>query len=456
MKKIYPFGAALLTMGMVAVSPDARAADAPIVARAVVADSCIVTKADATAGDVGTQRPESAGLILGTALAGLAGDAFAAAGDALGSALEEASRERTFSAAASANFDFYQIQGADPAEHLDVRVEPRLKPAGSLCLILFVPAPARAEPATMSVLDSPNTDTGQLVQEWERLGFGLNPGLYVEAELQLRADGFRVRPVLIWYRTALPSAPNRELPAEIHATFSTPGAPTAETSNGETFAVARIPLPRMGPRATPYFASDLFALGSAVIPLRGKAGSPEDLRASLAADIAAEADNTAEIARLRQAVARSAGAVRQANQDALAAAQSKTPRLHAIAERARRREYALPVGSTNVTVRFALVRDANAFGMAIARALRGRTQTAGTALATALAPQTAAQAWTAEDTTYVTEMNQVAAQQRVVDAARTSGDAEALFTAEQALRLAKAEANGAAAAAGQRLPFPSL
>ena len=141
----------------------------------------------------GTQRPESVGVILGTALAGLAGDAVTAAGDALGSALESASRERTFSASASTIFDFYQIENADADRHLDVRVEPRLKPAGSLCLIMFMPAPARADAAAISALDSASTDTGQVVDEWERLGFGLTPGPLCLAELTAPCRRVRVR-----------------------------------------------------------------------------------------------------------------------------------------------------------------------------------------------------------------------------------------------------------------------
>lgn len=445
-----------VAIGLLLCAASASAADAPITARAVVRDNCIVTRAEATDVDVDTQRTESVIGILGTALGGFAGDLFSAAGDALGSALEEASRERTFSATASAAFDFYEIERAVAEEHKDVRIEPRLSRARSLCLMMFVPASARAATAPIEALVSNDTDTGALPDAWRGVGFGDNPGLYVEAELQLRADGFRVRPVLIWYRTPLPSAPSRALPAEIHVVFSTPGAPTAESASGETFAVARIPLPQMGPRAAPYFASELYALASPVIPLRASTGSPEDVRTSLHADISAEAENRAEIARLRRAVSRTEGDTKLANEEALEAAEARTARIRAIAERARSLSYPLPVGSTNATIRFAVVRDANAFGMAIARALRTRTQTAGASLATELAPRSAADAWTAEDTTYVTEMTQVAAAERALDAARLGNDAEVVFTAEQALRIARAEANAAAAAAGQRLPFPSL
>jgi hypothetical protein len=53
-------------------------------------------------------------------------------------------------------------------------------------------------------------------------------------------------------------------------------------------------------------------------------------------------------------------------------------------------------------------------------------------------------------------MDAVTAAQRALDAARNQSDQELIFTAEQTLRLKKADANTAAVTAKRRLPFPRL
>lgn len=392
------------------------------------------------------------GLPLATFAAQVAGDATAAAANALGAALQEAARARTFAATGQTSFEFYQVKLEG--------VDPRLAPAfglGGHCLVIQVPSPTRAD----------------------------GTALYIEAQLEGRPDGFLVRPLVVRYDEPLDGAPDsRALPAELHLTFATPGARTADTEIGAVFAVARIPLPAMAPnRRVSGRANDSRRSGPAPIPAdpetwagyasvvmspRPTTGTPNDFLTAL---------TTAETQRVAQAqvvvgLDRALTAARRAPtpmtpeaQLAIDQAQLALSDGRTVLAATEARVATLAglrgglFGSTNVQARFVLVRNENGFLKAIGKSLQDRAATLGTGVTGALtpdAPEGPGDAWTAFDTTYVTAMNDVMAKEAALATAVAGVDPGAILTAQINLINAKAVANAAAAASGRTLPYPGI
>ncbi|HVH36123.1 MAG TPA: hypothetical protein VM847_18650 [Tahibacter sp.] len=465
--------AMLLSAASACVSGQSARSETEFVGQAVVLDRCPVSPSSLTKGDL-DQRPESGLLALagGAFLAGVAGDLTTAGMNALGAALEEASREKGFSAAAWTEFPYYRIDlTTDSATGaLTPSQRPWPQAVSSICLVLsyrntdLAERPIEAAEITSIV---PDIKIGNVITEWTNYGLSSSPDLYVEAELQKREDGFIVRPVLVWYRQALPKAPKRELVTELHATFSTPAAPSAETSNGQSFAVARIRLPNMQPDRQ-LGAAALARYASVVVPARPMTGSATDVLARLNQVTSDWLANRKSVTELKRSVEAAEAAAQAPGASAETKAKVAPLRLQlAAAEDAARiadlrlnalkgEKYPLMTGSTNVQFRFTVVRDANKFGLALANSLKTRSAALGQAVTTSLTPTAPGPAWTAADTNYVTAMTGVESAQRALDVALAGGDATAIFEKQIALKNAKAAANAAAAASNRPLPFPGL
>jgi len=357
-------------------------------------------------------------------------------------------------------------------------INPNLQERGAHCVVLAVADRSGVEEEITwpwrqnSALVTPE-ENNRLQSENARaaglatIGGVSRPSLVVEAELQLRGDSFVVRPVLIWYRKALPGAPNRPLPSQLHFTFTTP-ASAGVANQQSTFGVAVIQLPPLAPGSAPMTARELWAFSSEALALR-----PQTESSATMTNLSNELDGyrtrlteissltrAVEAARRRAQVPNAAADTRTALQgleERLATSEAGRPRLAARADRAMAlATRGIRAGSTNVQARFAVVRNPNAFWLAVARAIQTRSTEAGTALTQELTPASPTAAWTALDTAYVTQMAGVDRAQRVLDQARIGGDPAVIFEAEQSLRLAKAAANAAAAAASRPLPYPGL
>ncbi|WP_440222844.1 hypothetical protein ACQQ2N_17465 [Dokdonella sp. MW10] len=356
------------------------------------------------------------------------------------------------------------------------------------------PAVAFPSPEELDRLNLSDTKTHATYSaEWTNRNLPNSPDVYVEAELQARPDGFVVRPTLVWYRHALKGIPGKPLPAEIHMAFATPGAPANGTAGPSPFALARIQLPRVAPGES-MNPAQLIEFVSPVMPMRpldGSAsnaaqtlatyysqwltekrklrGAEEDLqvmndaRKGATKDPKGSAKETQEQRRARRTLEESVVDSRRAmaTLDGYRAGfiTSNTCK-DTVGEDGATIPGCLPhadflsreLGTTNVQVRFTLVRDENKFLKAIATSLKTR----GAAYGEALATQLSAPEWTPADSTYLTAMNAVAAAQRALDAALLSDDEDAVFIAEQTLREKKAAANIAAVALGRPIPFPGL
>jgi hypothetical protein len=452
--------------------------DPPRLAAVTLEKACLVS--EPTAGDADAVSVESVGGALGTLAAGFVGDVVKEAGNALGAALEEAARKRSFSASGTASFNAYKVMPAVTTEHRDARLESVLAEEKSSCLILSYPGSdgggADIALAQLKPLSGAGDDERKWLgwvknttSEWTKRGLPATPALYVEAELQKRRDGFIVRPVMIWYRERLPGAPGRKaLPSELHAIFATPDN-SDKSELGTVFALARTKLPPLAP-GTLMQAAALKPYASPVVPNRPTAGSPDTTLAAYKAAYAARDANAAEVKRLEVAVqrasakARARGAKQEAKDlhqtlaDQLAAEKAKTGKLAAAVKRVEDATSSggYPVGSTNASLRLALLRGEDAFGMAIARALKTRSAELGTAVTAELKPEPRTAAWNDKDTAYVTAMATVDTDQRALRKAEASGDEDEYFKAQIKLRTSKATANAAAAAAERELPFPYI
>jgi len=420
------FGTSFLAIALGCAGP----VQAQIFSRADMGSVAQTSVQPCLAGDVGQTDPNrllasDLGVPLATFAAQTLGDTAAAAANALGALLEEASRARTFAATGYASFDFYKVEIPTPGE---TSLVPAF--AGSpQCLYVSVP----------------NT-------------------LALVARLEARPDGFQVVPLRLTYSEPLPRAPrNRTLPAELHISFAVPGVRSDSSEIGPVFAVARVPLPEIAP------SSDQISLEgyrSAVLPMRPNAGAAGDYLAALAN---AETDYRAREAAF-------VSATRLLEHQRIRTPSPTTPddqiamrRLHEALEdatlsrtEAEARRTALRKlgngnrGSVNVQVRFVLIRDENAFLKAIATSLRTRSATLGTGVTAALTPEAQTAAWTEKETQFVAAMNTVSIKQAALDSALQGTDQSVILLARNDLRTAQAVANAAAAAAERQLPFPNL
>ena len=207
----------------------------------------------------------------------------------------------------------------------------------------------------------------------------------------------------------------------------------------------------------------LEAYASVVVPMRATTGSVDTALTARNGAVTAIDTKKAEMAQLKEAL-RLAQRKLDQNRDA-----SKTQELtnarddanlaytDAIADQAKLTQAAhfdvLFAGSTNVKARFLVIRDANQFGLALAKALKAQADATGKAVTDKLTPQPA---WTTQDTAYVDAENAVKAAQRAVDDAITAGETSKVPGLQDAVTSAKAKANEAAVASGRQAPYAIL
>lgn len=225
-------------------------------------------------------------------LANFVGDVAGAGLNALGSALDEASREKAFGAEGRTNFEFYTI---DPSEPELLRVNAG---GSASCLILTVyEAPQSRADAMPALPDSYVTDPQTAVIS-KPGGIPLNKleadalidhlendtreiKFRIESELVAMDDGFYLRPIYIDYRSAFAGAPRRrEIPAELHVTFATVGSVSDSAAKENLFGIARIPLPELRPGMRLW--EDQLDVVSEILPFRPTSGSPAAVRTKFA------------------------------------------------------------------------------------------------------------------------------------------------------------------------------
>lgn len=458
--------AATLLAATPAAAQTAARGESVVQGAALVTADCLLTPRSYVAQVEGAALAQES---FGALAAGFAGQLASGGLTALGGLLEEAAREHAFNVAAQTSYAFYGFGEIVPDRPGLASPVPRR----SLCLTFAAAEPGpggRSSGDTLPdlVLRGPE---GQQVSSTGLEGVGLprRPALYVEAFLEQHADGFTVRPVLIWYRTPVTGAPNRPLPAELHVTFSTPASAGTEAINNATFAVARIPLGPLRPRSDEFYGFDeLRLMASPVLPLRPTTGATATLAAALSAVETELTANAAELRTLARQLPRARAAAEapgakaegitayQVLLDRQAEAERLTPLLQERRLSLRQRARSALLGSTNVQVRLALVRNPNRFLAAVGAALKGQATAAGTAVTRALTPETRADAWTTSDTAYIQAMTVVEQRQAECDLAVIAGDPARMLAAELALRNARAAANQAAALSDRILPFPDL
>lgn len=418
----------------------------------------------------------SVGVIVGTLLAGVAGDLVGSGLNALGSAIESASQEKGFVAEGRSSFDFYAIVSSPNDADVAWRLSPDITDANSTfarCLVLAQDGGSNSPALSPETLRKafPSLNSANALKASKRLaeaGISRVPAVYLEAELHRELDGMTVRPVLLRYGEALPGAPAKESRAELVVTLATPGGANA-SDLGELFALSRIPLPNVSPgtkRSDPriWERKDLAGYRGLVVPLRPTTGSPDNIlkaRNSLEAALDAKRAEVAQLVQLR------ALAKRKLDQNTNPAARTELKNAYddsdAAVKRAEEQARALEgkkegwrstaAGSTNIKARFIVIRDANAFGLAIAKALKGQSEALGKAVASELTPSEPKAAWTGDDTAYVAAQADVRAAQRALDDAIAKGETSLIPGLQDALLKAQARANQAAVAADRPLPY---
>jgi hypothetical protein len=306
---------------------------------------------------------------------------------------------------------------------------------------------------------SKDPDISSLVLDKLRAA-GLNtlPAVYVEVELLPRSDGLVLRPVLVWYRERLPGSPPGRTATEFHATLATPGLSADGAGIGTAFATARVSLPNLAPGDIVDWRT-LAPYTSVIVPARPTAGAVDTLVARYNAAYTAVGTRQAELiaaTRLQTTAARKNTETPNAeNAAALADANQNVAWAQAALDEAKRITDALKsvdIGSTNVSARFVVVRDADRLGQAIATALKARSEAVDTAVTNAIDRGVG---WNANETAYVEAVANVAAKQRAIDAAREAGTTDSLPSLLDELRILRAKVNEAAVATGRPAPYSS-
>ncbi len=468
------YKAAIVTfLAAAALSAPAMAADRPDTitkAFVYVAPACPVTPAVAIQKEVEEGRLEFLGPVIGMIVAGIAGDLVKSGVTAAGDALEQASREQGFGVEGTTWYQSAMLRQRGGNGQL-ARITPN--PA---CLVLFTqdqggadiagfPAMVAGDPVVVAALAkirsaaliaTSGDDADDAMALLKERGAARIPGLYVEARILSGKEGIVIRPVLVRYAKALPGAPKAASAAELHVSLAVPGA----TDIGMAFATVRLKLPKIAPGQTLAW-DDLRSSTSPMMAARPTAGVIDTAltnangaytalatrkREQIVADralLAAEARLKAKPQDADLLAVRTAAA--DAAKDAQAAVSLADTAANAIGDS--------PVGATNVSARFVVIRAEDKFGMALAKALKGQADAAGKAATEALAPKPE---FTANDTAYLAAEATLAAKQREYDAAVTSGDAAIIAKLLGELNVAKAKVNEAAVAIKRPIPYPGL
>ena len=448
--------AAGLSGWLVAATP-ATAQRAETTTPAIVFESpkCLLTPDGVLAGER-EATSEFFGPLVASLFAGFAGKLVESGVNALGDALDAASREQGFVAEGSAAIRFGMIDpGASVEQQAAFRPTER-------CISLYVPSGSGDIADILS--DTTLTRNGTLRFDWtgdevaqlaiindlRRKGVTDMPRLYAEAVILPGKEGFVFRPTLVWYESALPGAPKGSTAAEMHVLFATPGYEAGTPGIGEGFAGARLALPRLAPESVLDW-NQLAGSRSVWLPLRPTEGVIDTAVQAHNAAKTAVATRTAELAKAERALAaakrlqlRDPGP--EADEAAIVADEARQEADAALkaARLSLGDGLSEPAGATNMQLRIVVIRDANRFGQAIAKALKSQAEAAGKGVTERLTPQAD---WEEEDTAYLTAMITVEQKQKAYDDAVAAGEAAAITAAGDELRLAKAKANEAAVAA---------
>lgn len=479
MKRSIAVGTALLML--FAHTPAfAQRAESSTSAVVAVSDRCALTPA-AEVQKLDGSKKEFFGAAIGMILAAVVGELVKTGMNAAGEALEAASREQGFVAEGTATYFSGQIKYTQLTLKNDDDSDRIVLPpkanfvSGQKCIHLFVPGKSGSVDDIFN--DASLTRAGTVRFDWlgndqqanrsqsearaVLAGLGVNslPDLYAEVLLQPGEEGFVARPMLIWYRAALKGAPKGASAAEMHLLFSTPAFDAEKPGIGTGFAGARIGLPKLEPERVLTWI-DLRGFNSVSLPLRPTAGF---IDAKVTEFNSAVASVGTAKANLRKAESAHAAAKRLVThdpkpeaQEALILAKEAEDEARTALALAQLPIYdleAVEAGATNMQARIVIIRNADKFGLALAKALKGQAEAAGKAATEALAPKPD---WTGEDTAYLTAIQDVEAKQKAYDAALAGGDASATLTASHALRLAKAKANEAAVTSKRKVPYPAL
>lgn len=482
MRKNSGISAAIVLAVAMSATASAQAQRAETVTTAIVAvaDTCALTP-DAVFNKGGESTKEAFWALFAPILAAFAGDLAKSGVNALGDALEQASREQGFVAEGAAGYHAGQIDFIQPmtkaADGSDIAVgwpnalfTPKRK-----CLHLAVPGADAIDlifsDAVLTADNAPGFDwraadpkAATAAQKTSRnrlvaLGITNRPVLYAEILLLPGKEAFVARPLLIWNGSGLKGAPKSASAAELHLLFATPGFDAAKSGIGTGFAGTRTSLPKLAPQQVLGWDA-LKGKTSILMPLRPSTGYVDN---SVTAFNTAVTQVATAKAALRKAESAHAAAKRLAARgnkpesvEALilaAEAEEEAKRALQIAELTIADRQSAEAGAINVQARVVIIRDENKFGMALAKALKGQAEAVGKATTDAIAPKPD---WTAGDTAYLTALQDVELKQKAYDDALAAGDAAATVSAAHALKLSKAKANEAAVASKRQLPYPGL
>jgi hypothetical protein len=496
----------------------AQRAETILPARAIVRDECPVTPSKLIAKEFMPEQESGLAGALASIGASIVSDLVKAGVTGLANALEAASQEHGYVAEATTDFDFYRLNPPKALADGDLPTLSTGRtclvlyvPASTDDSSVFATA-ADLKALSDRKAGNPlytfaNGPEGDLLPPADRIaklveiGLDKAPALYVEAELLARPDGMIVRPVLAWYREKLKGAPLASSGVELQATFAVPGG-TDKSDIGDIFAVARIKLPTMSPLklkkgGQPSYPSDslkgadeLASFSSPVILQRPTAGSPNDTVtaysaaytsfATLKADVRAkERAATSKERKLKAAIGeldaenkkpkpdpakvkKLQQQVDELNNEAeIVAASDARADLKVAGNKRDGLKYTgkdgarLSVGSTNVKLRFVVIKDANKFGLALAAALKGQAEATGTAVKNQLTT-TPEPDWSTEKTAYLEAVSQLNAKQREYDAAVTAGNAADISRFADEVQVQKGRVNEAALAAHLPMPYKGL
>jgi len=423
-----------------------------------VQSECPVTPGEAFDDD-SYERTAELAPVIGMILAGIAGDLVKSGVSAVASALESASQEKAVVAEATTGGYLMEVR-ADGRSGGAITKPKR-------CLVLFsggettdVAAFLQNSDFVNRMIPASKTDVTSVKDKFLALGINSPPSLYVEALLFPVEGGTVIRPALVWYRQALKGAPAKVAASELHVSLATPGYGNTAGPTGNIFAAARIPLPKIAPGQL-LLSEDLLRVRPIILPARATDDSADLVAQKMAARYAAIATASANVKAGRRAL--DAAKRLQVNKpgpeadEAVITAKDALGDFETVLEQAQLaapdNSKALIAGPTNFQMRFAVIKDANAFGLALAKALKAQEAAVGKAVTDTLSPKPA---WTGDDTAYLAAMTAVSAKQREYDAAVTKQDIAAIPGLGDELLGLKAKANEAAVASKRTIPYPKL
>lgn len=448
--------------------------------------------------------------VLAPILGGILGDVAGAGLNALATALENASQARAIGAEGRANFEFYMLDASNPG------VAVSRMGTDFQCLTIEVPGAhlsdsdgiANWPPAGYDVNGTEiraRTRDGALTRRQIaelQTSFALSgpPALRVEAEIVPMRDGFVLRPVYINYASRLPGAPaSKALPAELHVSLATPSSVKDGAASRSVFGIARIALPKLKPGDT--WWAEQIGTQSDLLPFRPDEGATAGLKLALASaesrrkgqeDLAAAEVQMAHAIGVRYDGRTISGCVEINCPSYLSAyGNFRAAKLSQLVEWSRRPGSKLPAerlkaldeaekayastilaidqsmsrlralgalerpkaGSTTIEARVVLTRNANQFGLAVARAFK--KQEAPLAAAVSGLVTRDDPAWTQAKSDFRLAMQSVTHKESALARARSGDDQKAIEDAEKALLEAKLDANLKAAAIDEPIPYPT-